>query len=113
MSQVTMTEATGLNLFVVTLIERQGEYENQVKRLVRADNIDLATMYVFAEGLPAYYGEYEDDPRAYGELDEYNCNQFFYNCGDRAVVFKHIVPVDADKVQAVEIASNMGLIDFM
>ena len=108
MSNVTMSEATGLNLFVVTMEARQGEYTENVKRLVRADNIDLALMYVFKEGLPYFHSDEEA-----GERCTYNENTFYYYCGDLALTFKHIVPVDADKVQAVEIASNMGLIDFM
>lgn len=108
MSQVTMTEATGLSLFVCTMEARQGEYTETVKRLVRADNIDLATVYVFNEGMPFFHND--DEP---GERCSYNENTFYYYCGDLALTFKHLVPVDADKVQAVEIASNMGLIDFM
>lgn len=108
MSNVTMTEATGLSLFVCTMEARQGEYTETVKRLVRADNIDLAVAYVFNEGMPFFHSDDEA-----GERCNYNENTFYYFCGDLALTFKHLVPVDADKVQAVEIASNMGLIDFM
>lgn len=110
MSNVTMTEATGLNLFVCTMEARQGEYTETVKRLVRADNIDLAVAYVFNEGMPFFHSDEVEDA---GERCNYNENTFYYFCGDLALTFKHLVPVDADKVHAVEIASNMGLIDFM
>lgn len=107
------TSTPALKLFIVNLIARQSEYENYIHRLVRAESVQAAEEYLRETGLPEFYAEYSEDAMSYGEVDDYNQNQFFYNCGDRAIVLRSVEEVPADKVQAVEIASSLGLCDFI
>ena len=110
---MTTTEALGMKLFTVQLVESAGGYEKLVKRLVRAETLADAEEYVLKSGLPFYYEDQDEEDPQLGEPTSHNPNMFEYNCGDRVVVLKFVSEVPVYAVQAVETASEMGLCDFM
>ena len=95
-------------MFCVNLVERNGEFESNVKRFVRAEDLASATAYIFESGLPAYYCD-----ESLGERDLYNTNMFLYWGGELAVIFKSIEQVESFDVVTAEKAAELGWIKFI